>query len=75
MNHTMPKLEGLLDSDMLSQAVDPTAIISLIKETEATMFIIVLYLRPHDHLPPHRYQAPHQDFPFELYSVPVRWHR
>ena len=38
MDHTMPKMHGLLD--ILSQAVDPTAIISLIKETEATMFVI-----------------------------------
>jgi hypothetical protein len=37
MNHTLPKLEGLLDK--LSQ-VDPIAISSLIKETKATIVVI-----------------------------------
>ena len=38
MDHTLPKFEGLLDK--LSQVVDPNATASLIKEAEATMFVI-----------------------------------
>jgi len=38
MDHTIPKSHALLDK--LSQAVDPIAIRSLIKETEATIFVI-----------------------------------
>lgn len=37
-DHTLPRLETLLDK--LSQAVDPTATRSLIKEMEATIFVI-----------------------------------
>ena len=38
LDHTLPRLQVLLND--LSQAVDPTAIRSLIKGTEATMFVI-----------------------------------
>ena len=45
MDHTMPKTHALLDKlfplvDKLSEAVDPIAIRSLIKETEAAIFVI-----------------------------------
>ena len=38
MDHTIPRFESLLDK--LSQAVDPIATRSLIKETEAAIFVI-----------------------------------